>query len=226
VARKALIIGLPGTGKSTSARTLDPKSTFIINVANKSLPFKGWRNNYTPITKENPEGNYFVTDQPLAIIGMLNHINEKMPHIQTVILDDYGYSMTFEYMRRAKEKGFERFSDIGQQAFLIFDKIDKMRDDVTVFVMGHPEVDTDSLGNKQVKLRTIGKMMDSYISIEGLFTVVLFTNVSKTGDTMDYTFVTQNTGSNTGKSPMGMFDSLYIPNDLETVRTKMIEYEN
>jgi len=69
-------------------------------------------------------------------------------------------------------------------------------------------------------------MMDSYISIEGLFTVVLYTNVTKSNDTMEYTFITQNTGSNTGKSPMDMFDSLFIPNDLEIVRTKMIEYEN
>ena len=68
-------------------------------------------------------------------------------------------------------------------------------------------------------------MLNQHISVEGLFTVVLYTNVEKIGDSMDYSFITQNTGSNTGKSPMGMFNALKIPNDLELVRQAMINYE-
>ncbi len=225
MARKALIIGTPGTGKSTSERTLDPTSTFIINVANKSLPFRGWKTNYPAFNKDNPLGNYMVADNPFVIMKTLDYINEKMPHVQTIVVDDYGFTLAFEYMRRCTEKGYTRFSDIGNQAFLLLEKIDKLRDDLTIFMMGHPDIDIDANGQKQTQLKTIGKMLNQNISVEGLFTVVLYTNVEKTGDTMEYSFITQNTGSNTGKSPMGMFPALKIPNDLELVRQAMINYE-
>jgi hypothetical protein len=155
----------------------------------------------------------------------LEYINTKMPHITNVILDDFTYILTNEYMRRAQEKGYAVFKDIGQNAFLILKTIDELRDDLTVFVMGHPEVDIDAAGNKTVKFKTLGKMIDQYITIEGMFTVVLYTLLEKSGENMNYYFVTQNNGYNTGKSPKGMFSDLKIANDLEYVRKNMISYE-
>ncbi len=226
MARKALIIGVSGTGKSSAVEALNPATTFILNVNNKALPFKGYKKNYVPFTKENVSGNYYVTDNPMYIIKTLEYINKNMPHITSIVLDDFTYMLTNEYMRRAQEKGYGLFKDIGQNTYFVLDGIDKLRDDLTVFVTGHPDVDTDAMGNKSLKMKTLGKMIDQYINIEGMFTVVLYTNVEKNGDTLEYSFITQNNGYNTGKSPKGMFDTLKIPNDLELVRTKMIDYEN
>lgn len=157
MARKALIVGVSGTGKSTSIETLDPKKTFIINVNNKALPFKGYKSKYSVFNKDNINGNYVVTDNPSVILKTLQYVNDKMPHIDSVVLDDFTYMLTNEYMRRAKEKGYEMFKDIGQNTFTILKAIDDMRDDLNVFVIGHPEVDVDGLGNKTIKLKTLGK---------------------------------------------------------------------
>lgn len=89
MANSVLIIAESGSGKSTAGRTLDPKETFWINVANKPLPFKGWKNMYIPITKEDPTGgNMSKASSPHAIMMMMDIINKKMPHIKNIIVDD------------------------------------------------------------------------------------------------------------------------------------------
>ena len=93
MAQEILIIGESGTGKTTSFRTLDPKETFILNVAKKPLPFKGWKTNYTTISKENAQGNYFSSDNADALVRTMKHINDNMPHIKVVIVDDFQYLM-------------------------------------------------------------------------------------------------------------------------------------
>ena len=91
------------------------KETFIINVESKPLPFKGWRKQYTQISREsNPNGNYTQTDTAINIIKVMEFIDKKRPDIKTIIVDDMQYIMANEYMRRAKEGGWERFNDIGQ----------------------------------------------------------------------------------------------------------------
>lgn len=88
MAKGVLLIGESGTGKTTSLEKLDPKSTFIINVKNKPLPFRGWKGQYTQFSKDNPEGNYLSVDDAGSIAKTMNYISEKMPHIKTVIIDD------------------------------------------------------------------------------------------------------------------------------------------
>jgi len=92
--------------------------------------------------------------------------------------------------------------------------------------MMHPEVDTDALGNKIIKAKSVGKLVDQYLNIEGMFSIVLYTKVIKLEKGLDYVFITQNDGSNTGKSPRGMFDALEIKNDLSFVIKKIEEYNN
>lgn len=83
-----MVIGPSGSGKSTSLENLDPKTTFIINVKNKPLPFKGWKNNYTVLSKDNPGGNYIGSDDPGTIIATMKHVSEKMPQITTLVIED------------------------------------------------------------------------------------------------------------------------------------------
>ncbi len=101
-----------------------------------------------------------------------------------------------------------------------------MREDINFIVMMHPEVDTDALGNKIIKAKSVGKLVDQYLNIEGMFSIVLYTRVIKQEKGLDFCFVTQNDGSNTGKSPKGMFDTIEIPNDLVYVLKKIEEYNN
>ena len=226
MAQEILIIGQSGTGKSTSLTNLDSDSTAIINPAKKALPFKGFKSKYKEWSKENPTGNLFNVDNAAQIIQVLDYINTKRPEIKNVIIDDANYIMAFEYIKRAKETGFQKFTDIGVNYSNIITKGCGMREDINFIVMMHPEVDTDALGNKIIKAKSVGKLVDQYLNIEGMFSIVLYTKVIKHEKGLDYVFITQNDGSNTGKSPKGMFDTLEIQNDLSFVIKKIEEYNN
>ena len=226
MSKSIAIVGMSGTGKSSSSKTLNPKTTFIVSVASKELPFKGSNKVYTVLNKDNPTGNLLNTHDSNLVSTTLDYINSKRPEINLVLIDDAQYLLSYEYMARAKENGFSKFTDIAQKHFNLINKSKELRDDLLVVFMYHPEIDTDALGNKTIKAKTIGKMLDSAITLEGMFTTVLYTDVSKNAENiLQYSFITQNSGNNTGKSPEGMFD-LKIPNDLEYVRTKLLEYYN
>jgi len=227
MAQEILIIGESGSGKSTSLEDLDPKSTFIFNVAKKPMPFRGWKGKYVAIDRDNPKGNYLESDQSSTIVKTMKHINENMPHIKTVIVDDFQYVMANEYMRRANERGFEKFTDIGLHAWEVANAGKNMRDGITFVMIGHAEQSTDLSGNRRLKFKTVGKLVDNIITMEGMFTIVLFTDVSVNADNkIEHTFLTQSDGTTTGKTPKGMFDSLKIPNDIKAVIEKVNEYYN
>lgn len=224
MSKSIAIVGMPGTGKSTSIRNLNPETTFIISCTGKEQPFKGADKLYRPMTKDNPNGNLLNTSDINTILNTLSYINTKRPEINVVVIDDAGYTMSFEYMARAKETGYNKFTDIAQKQFNLINTSKTYRDDLLIVFTYHLEVDSDALGNKTIKIKTVGKLLDSAITIEGMFAVVLYTETAKNQENMvEYHFITQNTGNNTGKSPDGMFD-LRIPNDLELIRSKMNEY--
>jgi len=226
MAQEILIIGESGSGKSTSLEGLNPEATFIINVAKKPMPFKGWKNRYSKLSKEQPEGNYIESDNSTVIVKTMKHISENMPNIKTVIVDDFQYVMANEYMRRANERGFEKFTDIGLHAWEVANGGKNMRDDITFVMIGHAESATDLQGNRKLKFKTVGKLVDNIITMEGMFTVVLFTDVSVDAEgNTSYQFITQSDGTTTAKSPRDMF-KLKIPNNLEYVMKTMSEYYN
>lgn len=101
-----LIIADSGSGKSTAIRTLNPKETFIINPGNKPLPFKGWKNDYTQISKENPDGNMTSASSAAGVLKAMKHVSDNMPHIKTLIIDDWQFVSSFEYFDRSQEKGW------------------------------------------------------------------------------------------------------------------------
>ena len=225
MAQSVLVIADSGTGKSTAIRTLDPKETFIINIANKPLPFKGWKKDYTLISKENPKGNMTSASSAPGIIKAMQHVNDKMTHITNLIVDDWQYMSSFEYFDRAHEKGYDKFTQIAANLAQVAKMPKDMREDLTIFFLTHSEETVDGTGNRKVKAKTIGKMIDNTLTLEGLFSIVLFGRVKKTDDGLEYGFDTQNNGENTCKSPMDMFEESFIDNDLQLVKNCIAEYE-
>lgn len=202
------IVGKNGTGKSSAIRTLSPKETYVISVAGKSLPFKGAKGNYKPENK-----NYTETTDFNVITGILKGINEKRKDIKNIVIDDGQYLMAFEYLTRADENGYKKFSDIGKKTSEMFRTARDLREDLKVFVLWHPEISEDG----EYKMKTVGKMIDSYLTLEGLFEIVLYTNVEVGDEGAHYQFITNRTSRYPAKSPMGMFEEGVIPNDLQQV---------
>lgn len=216
MSNNVLILGESGTGKSTSLRELNPAETFIINVVNKPLPFRGSKLKYTRFSSETNAGNSYATDSPVTIRKLIGYINNNMPHIKTLIIDDFGYTISNAFMRKATQKGYEKFSELGADTFQILDCIADLREDLCAVVIMHTDIDT----NGKYKPRTIGKMIDQYICIEGKFTIVLHALVNDG----NYQFLTNNDGQHMAKSPLGMFSEQYIDNDLNYVLQQITDY--
>lgn len=215
----SLIIGETGTGKSSAITNLDPKETFIINVLDKPLPFRGYRKNYTAISSwDDKTGNYFATDDHVRIIKCIKTVNELRPEIKNLIIDDWQYTMCNEFMRRATETGFTKFTEIGQHAWAIIRELTNCREDLFCFVLSHSDLDA----NGKSKCKSIGKMLDEKITIEGMFTTVFHAQIIDG----HYCFLAQNDGSHVAKSPAGMFEDKYVNNDLLLIKNKMHAYYN
>jgi len=227
MAQSILVIAESGTGKSTSIEKLDSKETFIINVANKPLPFKGWKNRYTLWSKDNPTGNIYTGSSAQQIEACLSYVNSKRPEIKIIVIDDFQYMSSFEFFDRCDEKGYEKFTQIGANLARIARMPKDLRGDLIIFFLTHAEESTDLEGKRKFKAKTIGRMVDEKLSLEGLFSIVLFGKVKKDKDgNLRYVFETQNNGENTCKSPRGMFDSFEITNDLELVKKSIYKYES
>lgn len=225
--QSVLIIGESGAGKSTSLETLKPANTFIINVASKGLPFKGWKKNYTPYdATTNPYGNLANVSDPLAIEQWLDFVNQYRPDINTVVVDDWQYMSAFEFFDSMSEKGYDKFVRIGASLARIAKLPTSYREDLLVVFLTHAEESIDLEGVRKLKAKTIGKMVDEKLTIEGLFAIVLFAKARKGKDgTVRHVFETKTNGGNTCKSPKGMFPELEIPNDLQYVKDCMAAYE-
>ena len=227
MAQGVLIIAESGAGKSTSIESLNPDETFIINVANKPLPFKGWKKKYTLWSKENPGGNMYDKAGAQNIEACIKYVNDKRPEIKNLIIDDFQYMSSFEFFDRSDEKGYEKFTQIGAHLARIARMPKDLREDLMVFFLTHAEEGTDVEGKRKFKAKTIGRMVDEKLTLEGLFSIVLFGKVKKNKEgQIRYIFETMNNGENTCKSPRGMFDTFEIPNDLSFVRDSIITFEN
>lgn len=219
-AETLLILGDSGCGKTSSLRNLDPKETFIISTTSKPLPWRGWKKMYTKFDpKTNPEGNWYQTSKSANILTIVKYINAKRPEIKNVIVDDVQYTMSFEYMDRRKETGYQKFSDIGGDFTDLLRTADILRDGMKLIFTGHAENVGDAM-NPHWTLKTIGKMVAEKITPEGLFTYVFYALVQSGDDKMEYKFLTNTDGEHVAKTPLGMFDNQLIDNDLaEIIKT-------
>lgn len=150
------IVGPSGSGKSTSLASLNPDETYVINVLGKDLPFKGSNSKYNSGNK-----NYFASTEYNKIIAVMDAINENRPDIKTIVIDDIGFIMQTEFFKRANEKGYDKFNEIGQHMFLVLNKAVNLRDDINVVVLFHAENVFSGQVIVTSKIKTIGKLLPS-----------------------------------------------------------------
>ena len=221
------IVGESGTGKSTSLRNLNPEETFIISTTGKPLPFRAWKKKYIPfkIEGKNVSGNYYVSSKWDQILKILQIIDKMMPHIKQVIIDDFQYVLSYEFVDRATEVGYTKFSELAQHAMEILRYSEKMREDCKMIFLTHSENVGDNVNPKYV-IKTVGKLLSEKVTLEGLFTYIFFTKVNE-GDSgrMEYKLITNNDGSCVAKTSLGMFEDLEIDNDLDEI-IKVIDAYN
>lgn len=205
-----LVIGESGTGKSTSMRNFPATDTLLIQTVKKPLPFRSpdWRR----FDKQScPAGNVFATDDSRRIVELMHKTRRPV-----VIVDDFQYLLANEYMRRSDEKGYEKFTDIGRHAWDVLSAASALADSTRVYILAHSA--TDDFGRTRAK--TIGKLLDEKITVEGLFSIVLRTVVRDGA----YFFATRNSGQDTTKTPIGLFSDDLIDNDLAAVDASICEY--
>ena len=194
-----LILGESGSGKSASMRNFEAADVSIINVAGKPLPFR----------KRLPSAS---TSSYTDIMGMIHKSSKK-----SFVVDDSQYLMCFESFARAKDTGFGKFTDIALNFYnLVQFVIRQTPADVIVYFLHHTETDSNT---GKTKAKTMGKMLDNQLTLEGLFSIVL----QCVTDGKKHSFITQSDGYNTAKSPMDMFP-LEIENDLKQVDQTIREY--
>ena len=201
-----LIYGRSGSGKSRSLCNFAEDEIFLVQTIKKRLPFRK-QFKYT-----------MVSDSVPTIMAQL----QKMP-LKVAVIDDAGYLMTNEFMKRHSggKKGsssFDLYNDIADSFWNLLNSVKVLPDDVIVYIIMHE--DTNDYG--ETKLRTIGKLLNDKVCIEGMCTVVLRCVIE--GD--KHYFLTQGTGTDVSKSPEGMFEELKIENDLKYVDDKIRDFWN
>ena len=210
MAQKVLILGNSGTGKSTSIRNLNPEETFVIKCVEKPLPFKKSEKLYCAEKK-----NTFTASNISKVLGALERINGNT-NIKTLVIDDFNYLLTFGYKDSAKENGFAKFERLAFGIIDIFNKIDSMRNDLIVYVMAHTQKDNEG----KISMKTIGRFLDEKLVVEGLFSIVFLA----LGADSDYKFTVN--GVDPAKSPMEMFETNEVENDLTIINKAINEYFN
>ena len=202
MSKAIMILGASGSGKTTSLEHLDPKLTFYIDADGKGLSWKGWRNQYNKTNK-----NYFVCDDPNSIYSLMQQINDKQKQIKYLVIDTLNGCMVADEFRRSKDKGYDKWLDLATSVYNIVDYANKMRDDLTVILIGHTQTSDDGFTCMLTNGRKLNK-----ICLESKMTTVL---LAKAEDGK-YVFETRAKNS-TAKTPKGAFDTDEIPNDIMLV---------
>ena len=203
MSKAIMIIGASGSGKTTSLEKLDPKQTFYIDADGKGLSWKGWRQQYN---KENK--NYYRCDAPEQIFSLMQQIDEKQKQIKFLVIDTLNGCMIADEMRRSKEKTYDKWMDLAQSVYGIVDYASKMREDLTVILVGHTQTSEDGFTCMLTNGRKLNK-----ICLESKMTTVLLSRINENGE---YVFETRAKNS-TAKTPRGAFDTDEIPNDITLV---------
>lgn len=198
-----MILGESGSGKTYSIRNFDPEKVGIFSVRKGTLPF--------------PEGKNFKICKK-ADYDVIYKVLRK-PTMKAYVIDDSQYLMVNEYFRKANDAGYAKYTSIGKNFSDLLEFIAyQVPDDVIVYFLHHTQQTNDG----KVKAKTVGQMLDNYLTLEGCVDVCLLAQT----DGSSHFFLTQSDGSNTAKSPEGMFEDLEIPNDLALVDQAIREYWN
>jgi hypothetical protein len=193
-----MVYGQSGTGKSTSLRNFNPEEVAVVNVSGKPLPFRGSIKPYN-------------SDDYGKIMKAISQTDRK-----SIVIDDATYLMVNAFMRSAKVTGYQKYTDMAFDFNNLVEMCANLPEDKIVYFIGHSE----QMDDGREHFKTIGKMLDNYVTLEGKFTIVLKTVVQDG----KYYFSTQNNGQDTVKSPIGLFESTLIDNDLKAVDDAIREY--
>lgn len=222
------IMGDSGHGKTTAARTLDPKKTFYIDADGKGLSFKGWNKNYSfenknyvrtidfKQSKENCGADFRIQ----KTMQVLKKISDEQSHIEVVIIDTANGLMIDYEMETIKIKSYDKWNDLASSVYCMIRDSHLLRPDLFVIFMFHVQIESDDNGNKTAGILTNGRKLNK-IKLETKLTNLLY---AKCVDGR-YFFETQ-ANSSTAKSMMGLFDTLEIDNDLKLVIDSIKTYEN
>lgn len=193
-----LILGYSGSGKSTSLRNFEEGEVGIFNVAGKPLPFR--------------------KKLPVANRAGYSTIMQALPRgkMRAYVIDDANYLMAFQNFAMARQSGYGKFTEMAVNFEQLLEAANATDDDTIVYFMMHP--DTDETG--RLKPKSIGKMLDTQLTIEGMFPIVLLAERDEQG----FCFITQSDGTTPVKAPMGMFEQARIDNDLKAVDSTIREY--
>ena len=195
-----LVLGESGSGKTYSLKHMDPEKVGVFSVRKGTLPF--------------PEGKSFKIAKKASYEVIYKVL--KNPTMKTYVVDDSQYLMVNEFFRKANDSGYQKYTSIGKNFSDLLEYIAyQVPDDVVVYFLHHTQITSDG----RVKAKTVGQMLDNYLTLEGCVDVVLLAQT----DGQTHYFMTQSDGSNTAKSPEGMFE-LKIPNDLNFVNDRIREY--
>lgn len=192
---------------------LNPDETYYIDCDKKGLSWKGWREQYNSKKK-----NYFSTDFPGDVEKIIKGINDSRPEIKYIVIDTLNGIMIGDEMRRAKEKGYDKWMDLAASVWNIVDSAYSYRDDLTLIFICHTQTERTDDGFSFTRIKTSGKKLDK-ISLESKFTTVL---ISKAVDG-NYIFETK-ANKSTAKTPKGAFDKEFIPNDITLVIDALKDY--
>lgn len=232
MAQAVIVLGRSGSGKSTSIKTLDPKSTFVISCLGKILPFKNSNAIYNTANKNyikvhsDPEHRKYTWQ---SVRDLLININNTK-HINTVVIDDATFIMRDEYFDRTNERGYDKYTELANHFRTILQTCSNMRDDIIVYLMLHDdniESDGTIVGRK---VATVGKLLDKMYDPLMTVNITLYCapQYNTEGKIQQYGFYTKECkvdGIPTPcKTPDGMFESGYIPNDLQLVNNAIFEY--
>lgn len=194
-----LILGESGSGKTYSIKNFDKNEVGVFLVEKTRLPFK----------------KDFKVVRNATYTTIMKALSN--PSLKKYVIDDSQYLLVNEMFDRAKEVGYNKFTDIALNFRNLIHFINKnLPDDVIVYFLHHTEIDSTT---GKLKAKTIGKMLDEKLTVEGCFDIVLLTQI----ENENHYFLTQNDGNSTVKSPEGMFENK-IPNDLKFVDTTIREY--
>ena len=213
MARVICVAGESGSGKCTSMRNLDPKSTYYIDADKKGLSWKGWRSQYNEQNK-----NYLKCDDANVVRVYIKKLAESCPRIKVIVVDTINGLMVADEMRRSKEKGYDKWVDLATCVWDLIVECYDYRDDLTIVFTAHTQTETDDAGYRFTRIQTSGKKLNKIV-LESKFTTVL---LAKCVDGR-YLFETRANNS-TAKSPMGAFEEFEIENDIVQVMKALEDF--
>lgn len=225
------VLGHSGSGKSRAIGTLDPETTFLFNVIGKPLPVKGFYGKYEmktggnmfiPKATEQNKGKNMASD----IVEVMRKISQERPNVKRIVIDDFQYLMAVEFMHRALEGGWDRFTEIAHHAWQVLDVGKELRDDLIVYVASHIEdlPPEDEFAPPRHKFKTVGKMLDEKFDPAGAFPIILLSGQDYKANDASTRHYFQTNGYGIMKSPEDMFDAERIPNDLSVVDKAIREF--